>query len=78
MSLPVNRESERSSVFNNLVCLVAALFLILSFQTEMAQAQYGGHNLLGDFGLMAGSQVPKGRYAGVFFPYYRTDTVKGG
>ncbi len=77
MSLAANRESERSSVFSALVRLAAALLVILSLQTEMAQAQYGGHNLLGDFGLMAGSQLPKGRYAGVFFPYYRVHTVKG-
>ena len=77
MSLLVNRKSEQSSVFNNLVRLAAALFLLLSLQTEMAQAQYAGHNLLGDFGLLAGSQAPKGRYAGVFFPYYRTNEVKG-
>jgi len=77
MSLAANRESERSSVFNALVRLAAAFSLILSLQTEMAQAQYGGHNLLGDFGLMAGSQAPKGRYTGVLFQYYPSDTVKG-
>jgi hypothetical protein len=77
MTVQDNRETEPSSVFDNLVCLGVALLLILSLQTERVQAQYSGHNLLGDFGLMAGSQAPKGRYAGVFFPYYRTGTVKG-
>ena len=38
MSLLVNRKSEQSSVFNNLVRLAAALFLLLSLQIEMAQA----------------------------------------
>jgi len=77
-SIFVNRESESSTLLSTLTSLVATAILLVSFATETVQAQYGGHNLLGDFGLMAGSQAPQGRYAGVFIPYYRTDTIKGG
>ncbi len=59
-----------------LVYFVGAVILVLFLRVEMVQAQYSGHNLLGDFGLMAGSQPPQGRYADAFSPYYRTDTIK--
>ena len=56
----------------------AAFLLGFVLQAELAHAQYSGHNLLGDHGLRSGSQAPVGRYAGAFFPYYRTGTVKLG
>ena len=54
--------------------LAAACALVLL--AASAQAQYLGHNFPGDFGLMSGSQPPPGRYAGLFIPFYRSDTVK--
>ncbi len=42
-----------------------------------AGAQFNGHNLLGDFGLMAGSQAPPGFYAGYLTARYSTDTLRG-
>lgn len=74
----MNRTVKSNFTSRHLVYFVGAAILMLFLRVEMVQAQYSGHNLLGDFGLMAGSQPPQGRYAGVFFPYYRTDTIKGG
>lgn len=42
-----------------------------------ASAQFNGHNLLGDFGLMSGSQAPPGFYAGYLTARYSTDSLKG-
>ena len=60
-----SRQSLRLAVASALVLLAAS-----------AQAQYLGHNFPGDFGLMSGSQPSPGRYAGIFIPFYRSDTVK--
>ena len=55
-----------------LSCAVALVF----FVTPEVHAQFLGHNLPGDFGLLSGSQAPPGRYTGVIVPYYRSDTIK--
>lgn len=74
----MNRKVQSNLTSRHLVCFVGSAILMLFLRVEMVQAQYAGHNLLGDYGLRAGSQAPQGRYTGAFFPYYRTDTVKDG
>ncbi len=52
-----------------------AIALALVFAAT-AEAQFLGHNLPGDFGLLSGSQAPPGRYVGTFVPYYRATTIQ--
>ena len=40
------------------------------------QAQFNGHNSLGDFGLLSGSQPAPGFYAAAFYYRYGTDAVR--
>jgi len=42
-----------------------------------ASGQFNGHNLLGDFGLMSGSQAAPGFYAGYMMSRYSTSTLRG-
>ena len=45
-----------------------ALFLLLSvYHLNEARAQFNGHNTLGNYGLMSGSQLDPGWYAGPFY-----------
>ncbi len=46
------------------------------FVTPEVHAQFLGHNLPGDYGLLSGSQAPPGRYTGIVVPYYRSDTIR--
>lgn len=57
---------------SNCIKLLLGLLLVVP-----ASAQFSGHNLLGDFGLKSGSQVPPGFYAGYMMNRYSTNTIKG-
>ncbi len=74
----MNGKTER--IPQSLRCLgfTLAACLAASLQMQPVLAQYSGHNFLGDYGLRAGTQDPKGRYAGAIFQFYQTDTIRGG
>jgi hypothetical protein len=56
----------------NLIALVA---LALAVPGGPAEAQLNGHNTLGDFGLMSGSQPAPGLYASAFYYNYHADRL---
>lgn len=58
---------------------VGACFLVAvasACWTGAAHAQFNGHNSLGDFGLLSGSQPDPGLYASVFYYRFGTDMVR--
>lgn len=57
---------------------VSALTLVAAMAlASPARAQLNGHNTLGDFGVLAGSQPAPGFYAAAFYYRYDTDTIRG-
>lgn len=54
--------------------VIAAVIMLALLLAPDAQAQFSGHNSLGDFGLLSGSQPDPGFYAAGF--YYRYDADK--
>jgi hypothetical protein len=53
---------------------LAALILVLV--ATAGQAQLNGHNLRGDYGLMAGSQPPPGIWVGLLYPNIDVDKLR--
>jgi len=51
------------------------IFIFLLFISTSVYAQFKGHNSLGDFGIMAGSQPDPGLYASAFYLNYHTDKI---
>ena len=49
--------------------------ILLLFISTSVYAQLKGHNTLGDFGIMAGSQPDPGLYASAFYLNYHTDKI---
>jgi len=49
---------------------------LLTFGASSASAQLSGHNLVGDFGLLSGSQPEPGLYLVAPFARYGSDTIK--
>lgn len=60
-------------MFVRLTMLVAALVVL---PASVARAQLNGHNSLGDFGVLSGSQPAPGFYASGFYYRYHTDTIR--
>jgi len=58
------------------VALLRFATVVVFLVAPEVHAQFLGHNLPGDFGLVSGSQAPPGRYAGIIVPYYRSDTIR--
>ena len=56
------------------IAVFVALFIVLGRGT--VEAQFNGHNSLGDFGLLSGSQPAPGFYAAAFYYRYGTDLVR--
>jgi len=54
---------------------LAVAIMVVFLMTPMAYAQFNGHNALGDFGLMSGSQPGPGFYAVPFYYRYSADKV---
>ena len=50
--------------------------IVLAMLSGHAVAQYNGHNLRGDFGLMAGTQPGQGWYAGLLGVNYGVDSLR--
>ncbi len=51
---------------------------IIPFLSGQAHAQFNGHNGLGDFGVLSGSQPEPGFYASAFYYRYGTDLLRNG
>lgn len=56
--------------------IFAAAIVAMVSTTTPASAQLNGHNTLGDFGLLAGTQPAPGFYAAAFYYRYHTDTIR--
>ena len=60
-------------MFVRLMMLAAAVVVL---PASAARAQFNGHNSLGDFGVLSGSQPAPGFYASGFYYRYHTDTIR--
>jgi hypothetical protein len=58
-----------------LLIVIAAVSVSALLLALPAQAQYNGHNTLGDFGLMSGTQLDPGFYLAGMYYYYGVDEV---
>ena len=55
---------------------ISLFFALAALVALPAAAQLNGHNLRGDYGLLAGSQPPPGIWAGLLYPNIDIDTLR--
>lgn len=63
----------KNSRFSTIAVFIAALVSIAT----AASAQFNGHNSLGDFGMLSGTQPDPGLYATAFYYRYDIDSIRG-
>ena len=61
---------------SQMVCAALLLGMCLLLVPPISEAQLGGENVRGDYGMKSGSQGPPGFYLGNIFYFYSTDTIK--